>query len=490
MRFSLVWAAFSCLETFWQHAHALTWHQKGTITLGAYMASENSDNDIIGTIKVSGNIADVRYVGGSTFEIDFRDLNSDEQPMRARKSTIDKWIRRGNMRLTNATRYREIEREIDPVTGDTPTHHANGTEKSLVERELSNLERQGFVSPSQDDGTESDAGQAGSNGSTGSAPNGRKRVDPAITVTPVPVAQTQQMPMGGDQANVRDAPMAMSLEDDAAKPKMLPARTKSPQVIVYVLIMLMVSVIALAGGKALMTKVRDGSAMNAVQSMKQSNVSGSQHNANAEDSNANASNGNANGTTNAGTENASSDSGQQHVVRSDFDPETAVQSQPMADDTGRDTATKMFEYIRQLFANGDAQDLTNAVNLDGIATQLADAYANVAKGQQGLTDTETTTLRDYYKQAFVEDELDNASKNDIYGSIFGGRIRDVRVDSQDASKLYVVMESLGGDHQRVCFVTQSSDNGSSWIVSGIMDADGYVRQIMKADTSQYAQKTD
>lgn len=454
------------------------------------MASGNSDNDIIGTIKVSGNIADVRYVGGSTFEIDFRDLSSDEQPMRARKSTIDKWIRRGSMRLTNATRYREIEREIDPVTGDTPTHHANGTEKSLVEWELSNLERQGFVSSSQDDGTESDAGHAGSDGNAGNAPSGRKRVDPAITATPVPVAQTQQMPMGGDQADASDAPMAMSLEDDAAKPKMLPARTKSPQVIVYVLIMLMVSVIALAGGKALMTKVRDGSAMNAVQSMRQSNVSGSQHNANAEDSNADASNGNANGTTNAGAENASSDSGQQHVVRSDFDPETAVQSQPMADDAGRDTATKMFEYIRQLFANGDAKDLTQAVNLDGIATQLADAYANVARTQQGLTDTETTTLRDYYKQAFVEDELDNASKNDIYGSIFGGRIRDVRVDSQDANKMYVVMESLGGDHQRVCFILQSSDNGSSWIVSGIMDADGYVRQIMRADTSQYEQKTD
>lgn len=451
------------------------------------MASENSDNDIIGTIKVSGNIADVRYVGGSTFEIDFRDLNSDEQPMRARKSTIDKWIRRGNMRLTNATRYREIEREIDPVTGDTPTHHANGTEKSLVERELSNLERQGFVSPSQEDGTEPDVGHAGSDG--GATQNGRKRGDPAITVTPVPVAQTQQMPMGGDQADVRDAPMAMSLEDDAAKPKMLPARTKSPQVIVYVLIMLMVSVIALAGSKALMTKVRDGSVMNAVQSMKTSNGNGKQSE-NAANGNADASNGNANGTTNAGTENANSDSGQQHVVRSDFDPETAVQSQPMADDAGRDTATKMFEYIRQLFANGDAKDLTQAVNLDGIATQIADAYANVAKGQQGLTDTETTTLRDYYKQAFVEDELDNASKNDIYGSVFGGRIRDVRVDSQDASKLYVVMESLGGDHQRVCFVMQSSDNGSSWIVSGIMDADGYVRQIMKADTSQYAQKMD
>lgn len=52
------------------------------------------------------------------------------------------------------------------------------------------------------------------------------------------------------------------------------------------------------------------------------------------------------------------------------------------------------------------------------------------------------------------------------------------------------MESLGGDHQRVCFILQSSDNGSSCIVSGIMDADGYVRQIMRADTSQYEQKTD
>lgn len=453
------------------------------------MASENSDNDIIGTIKVSGNIADVRYIGGSTFEIDFRDLNSDEQPMRARKSTIDKWIRRGNMRLTNATRYREIEREIDPVTGDTPTHHANGTEKSLVERELSNLERQGFVSSSQDDGIELDAGQAGNDSSVDSTKSERKKITPAITATPVPAVQTQQMPMGGGQANMGDVPMAMSLEDDAAKPKMLPVRTKSPQVLLYVLIMLVVSVIALAGGKALMTKVRDGSVIDAVQSMKPSNGS-SQQNANTEHDDTNSGNDNAGNVANISTENAGPGSDSGHVVRSDFDPETTVQSQPMADDAGRDTATKMFEYIRQLFANGDAQDLTQAVNLDGIATQIADAYANVAKGQQDLTDTETTTLRDYYKQAFIEDELDNASKNDIYGSVFGGRIRDVRVDSQDVNKMYVVMESLGGDHQRICFIMQSSDNGSSWIVSGIMDADGYVRQIMRADTSQYAQKAD
>lgn len=455
------------------------------------MASDNSKNDIIGTIKVSGNVADIRYIGGSTFEIDFRDLDSDEQPMRATKDTIDKWIRRGNMRLTNATRYREIEREIDPVTGDTPTHHADGTEKSLVERELSNLERQGYVSSSQDD-TYDGTGQTPVTDDADDATNGGNGSDQAVKATPMPVVQTQQMPMDNENhagvSGVNGAPMAMSL-DDEAKPKMLPARTKSPQVIAYVLIMLIVSAFALTGGKVLMSKIRDGSAIGMVQSTKASIGKGKQHtNANSKDDNGKSDADSATKAANAGDDGTKSDTG--HIVRSDFDPETAVQSQPVSDDAGRDTATKMFEYIRQLFANGDAKDLTQAVNLDGIATQLADAYANVAKGQQGLTDTETTTLRDYYRQAFVEDELDNASKNDIYGSVFGGRIRDVRVDSQDANKLYVVMESLGGDHQRVCFIMQSSDNGSSWVVNGIMDADGYVRQIMRADTSQYAQKTD
>ena len=438
------------------------------------MASENSDNDIIGTIKVSGNVADIRYIGGSTFEIDFRDLDSDEQPMHAMKDTIDKWIRRGNMRLTNATRYREIEREIDPVTGDTPTHHADGTEKSLVERELSNLERQGFVSsPHDDDDTDDVTGQTHVGNDTGDATNGGNGSDQAVKAMPMPVTQTQQMPMADENragvGSVNGTPMAMSL-DDEAKPKMLPARTKSPQVIAYV-------------------KIRDGSAIGMVQGMKASSGKGEQRSrTNEKGDNGKSDSNDTTKAANAGDDGTKSGTG--HIVRSDFDPETAVQSQPVSDDAGRDTATKMFEYIRQLFANGDAKDLTQAVNLDGIATQLADAYANVAKEQQGLTDTETTTLRDYYKQAFVEDELDNASKNDIYGSIFGGRIRDVRVDLQDANKMYVVMESLGGDHQRVCFVLQSSDNGGSWIVSGIMDADGYVRQIMRADTSQYAQKTN
>lgn len=464
-----------------------------TITLGAHMASENSDNDIIGTIKVSGNVADIRYIGGSTFEIDFRDLDSDEQPMHAMKDTIDKWIRRGNMRLTNATRYREIEREIDPVTGDTPTHHADGTEKSLVERELSNLERQGFVSSSHDDDDTDDVtGQTHVGNDTGDATNGSNGSDQAVKATPMPVTQTQQMPMADEDragvGSVNGTPMAMSL-DDEEKPKMLPARTKSPQVIAYVLVMLIVSAFALTGGKVLMSKIRDGSAIGMVQDMKASSGKGEQRSRTNEKGDNGKSD--SNGTTKAA--NAGNDgtkSGTDHIVRSDFDPETAVQSQPASDDAGRNTATKMFVYIRQLFADGDASDLSQAVNLDGIASQIADAYANVAKGQQGLTDTETTTLRDYYKQAFIEDELDNASKNDIYGSVFGGRIRDVRVDSQDANKMYVVMESLGGDHQRICFIMQSSDNGSSWIVSGIMDADGYVRQIMRADTSQYAQKTN
>lgn len=441
------------------------------------MASSD-DNDIIGTIKVSGNIADVRYVGGSTFEIDFRDIDSSEQPMQARKDIIDKWIRRGNMRLTNAARYRQIEREIDPVTGETPTHHKDGTEKTLVERELSSLTRQGFISTPNDD-AQSDTDDA--HGDDGMA---RRDGTEAVTV-PKPIAQTQQMPKSGTNPSVPgDAPKAMSLDDDV-KPKMLPARTKSPQVLAYVLVMLVMATIALAGGKALMSKVRDGSAMSAVQQQLSSSDGNSQQNANATNATDNES---ANAAGNPTASSTGSESG--HVVRSDFDPETAVQSQPSADDTQRDTANQMFEYIRQLFANGDAQDLTKAVNLDGIATQIAESYANVAKGQQGLTDTETATLRDYYKQAFVDDELDNASKNDIYGSIFGGRIRDVRVDSQDSNKLYVVMESLGGDHQRICFIMQSSDNGSSWIVSGIMDADGYVQQIMKGDTSQYAQKTN
>ena len=444
------------------------------------MASDNSD--IIGTIKVNGSIADIRYIGGSTFEIDFRDARPDEEPMRARKDVIDKWIRRGKMRLTNAARYRQIESEIDPATGDTPTHHADGTEKTLVERELSNLQRQGFVSGQDDDAT-GDATPAGADAQDHAHDDGAA-TDAGTTVRPmVPITQTQQTPIAGMQDG--DAPKAIPLDDDSGRPKTLPARTKSPQVFAYVLVMLAIAVVALFGGRLLASKIRDGSAMGVVHGIVSNADTGSnvQNATNGNDADAGSGNGSANASNDAS-------SGQGHVVRTDFDPETSVQSQPSAGDAGRDTATQMFEYIRQLFAAGDAQDLSQAVNLDGIATQIANAYASVAKGQQGLTDTETSTLAAYYKQAFEDEELDNASKNDIYGSIFGGRIRDVRVDSQDANKLYVVMESLGGDHQRVCFILQSSDNGSSWIISGIMDADGYVRQIMRGDTSQYEKRSD
>jgi hypothetical protein len=457
---------------------------QGDISMGV-----PSDDNVVGTIKVSGHLADVVYIGGSTFHVVLRDGN-EGNTLVVRQSAVDKWVKSGKMRLTNAPLYKKILDEIDPVTGDTPTHHADGTEKTLVERELSSLQSQGLVSIPTNDGND-----AKKDARKESTPTQRKTgikdndpmtssskpidTNPTGTVTsPAPmkssIAETTPMPPQA-VASPFDA-------DDNGKPHALPARTKSPQLVAYVIIMFVIAMAALFGGRALTEALTDGDISNGV-SQVQNDLKPKKHSDTQASKNENK--GKADDKKVASNANNGN-----YVKRTDFDPETSVKSFSKASDSQRDTATKMFEYIRQLFSNGDASDLTQAVNLDGIASQIAESYAKYAQEQQGLTDSETMTLRDYYKQAFEQEELDNASKNDIYGSIFGGRIRDVHVDGDDQDTLYVVMESLGGDHQRVCFVLKSSDNGSSWIVNGITDADGYVKQIMEGDTSKYEKSVD
>ena len=84
----------------------------------------------------------------------------------------------------------------------------------------------------------------------------------------------------------------------------------------------------------------------------------------------------------------------------------------------------------------------------------------------------------------MQQERKHITDKDLYASMFGGRVREVR---QQAGKLYVVMESIGGDHQRACFVLTEDAQSGSWALTDIVDTNGYVKMIGSGDTSQYVQ---
>lgn len=447
-------------------------------------------DDIIGVIRIRANDgelhnANVTYVGGSVFGINFADM--DAPPVQARKDIIEKWCKSGNMRLLNATRYTEILNGIDPVTGETATHHADGTEKTLIERELSNLQADGLVD-SIEGTTDTSKAKASLNkkGDAGKPSVRRRQVipDDAVSASEVPSTQvTPPIPNAKStsasvhpmptmsNSNVRSFDMPNNDSGYITKPK-----SSSGRVIGCVIMMSVMAVIALFATHALTDSIMDGTIGDTIDGVMGTHRRSDTKNASP----------NGDADTDATTTVSDGDT----MTRTDYDPENDVSDKQMANDSERDIATGLFSAIRTCFSNGDVSGFRQIANLDGMADAIATSYANITKARRNLTDGDVATLMDYYKATLIGQEMDHASKNDIYGSMFGGRIREVRTDGTDDHTLYAVMESLGGDHQRVCFVLTGSDDGKSWAISSIVNVDAYVRQIMSGDTSQYVKRND
>lgn len=166
------------------------------------------------------------------------------------------------------------------------------------------------------------------------------------------------------------------------------------------------------------------------------------------------------------------------IIRTDFDPETAVISYPMADSESEAIATAMIKMIKEDINNGDVNSFNEAVDIEAIAGQIAPEYAWRAAELQNLTELQRDEMMRFYHQTFRDNERQHVVNKDPYASIFGGRIREVRKDPYEPNKLYIVMESISGDHQRICFVMES-DGENSYTISGITDAKGYVRMIQQ-----------
>lgn len=491
----------------------------------------------IGVIKTNGHLANISYVGGSTFRIDFGNQAPGTKAPTVKQETIDKWVKAGKCKLTSPDRYAQIVASIDPQTGETKTHHADGTPKTLIEQELTQLRTEGFVASDETGGTspqrprpsrQPQGNARGRRPDRGNRPDGnatdqgdgrqgdRRAAGRANHDGHADSSQgTRQSPsgydrpedegfdaFGGSRGNMGgqvphgmgDTSRQRDMRDEGA-PRSKPAVAIG--FVIYFVIMGILCVILFFGGHELTKGTMAGGTQNGNggiiggimssltggfdSSLGLDDIFGKNKAANTSPSaNTPQENGNA---ADANTGNA--------YIRTDFDPEDAVQDMDMAPDDKKDVATGFFTAIRQAFTDKDEQSLISLVDLDAVTKQIAQAYANLEKTRLGLTDGETSDLAASYQDMLKKRELSHVDDGDVYASIFGGRVREVRMSSKDPTRMYVVMEALGGDHQRICFTLENISSDSTkeaWALTGVMDAEGYARQVLSGDTSGNVKK--
>lgn len=168
------------------------------------------------------------------------------------------------------------------------------------------------------------------------------------------------------------------------------------------------------------------------------------------------------------------------VKRTDFDPENAVASFPFADEEREKIGTALMQAVREAAKNGSINSLAQAVQLDRIADQLAVAYAEAAQKEQNLTQVEKDEIQRAWREAFLQSEKQHIVDKDPYGSIFNGRVREVRQDPVNIHCIYIVMESISGDHQRICLAANEIESGA-WEITDVMDPSGYIAMIQEGE---------
>lgn len=171
------------------------------------------------------------------------------------------------------------------------------------------------------------------------------------------------------------------------------------------------------------------------------------------------------------------------VQRDDFDPENAVASFAMADADKERIAVAIMQAIRSDILNGDVNSFAEAVDLESISAKLATAYAETAAAVQGLSAEEKKAVAAMWNDTFIQSERQHVVNKDSYGSIFGGRIREVRQDPENSNRIYIVMESIAGDHQRICLVADGDAEGN-WMITDVVDPTGYAQMIQEGEVWQ------
>lgn len=488
------------------------------------MAFRREDRIASGNGK-GGMPLSIYYIGGSSFVL-VKDGEEDHPMAKMTLPQVKKMIAAKKVTLLRPKHLEEIENEVDPDTGDTASHNADGSVKSTVDQMLNKYQQDGYIVDDGNGGVKSI--------DEGTAPQPRRRrrhrtsgdVDPSSpdSATGQQESRNGGVPLNADEPQEQPGDGNASLEkiddidpfadidtgryDEPDRPQRnrrqlsdyegdgqeqrMPGRkprrqrTASPDddqghvggpLFVFVVVTILLCLVLFFGSFIVSKKIFHG---------KLDEMAGGQTTSQKKDAgNSNKGNGDAGKNEN---ENKSSEpataSGLDPIKRTDFDPEDAVKTYTMASSSEKAIADGFMKQVRSLIANGDVDSFTQMVALDNVSSEIAISYADLSQVRQNLTDDEKAELLQYYKNTLMQQERKHITDKDLYASMFGGRVREVR---QQAGKLYVVMESIGGDHQRACFVLTEDAQSGSWALTDIVDTNGYVKMIGSGDTSQYVQ---
>lgn len=452
----------------------------------------------------------IYYIGGSTCELDVNAKSQSnfpsqkkDQNVRFNISVLDKLVQKRQARILSQTKYNEIKSKILP-DGSTPTHNADGSMKSklnqtfnqLVNDDIIQRESNGhyainpgdssndFFSPSQIDDDIHQTEAAGHDDMATNSHDDDDKEDPfddlfgdnekiaSSSTTSIPASprnhdgQThandnhdEDDPDGDDGLKDLNGDGVIDEFDELIE------KSKKPNVFLIILLSatLVISVVLFFVIHAVSESIASGTPPERVFSISGDNPSGNNASSNAS-------------TTIDGNPTRNAERSSSSARRSDYDPDSSVMNYHESSEPHREIAIKMFQQIRKFIYDGDVNQFSEAIDLNSIGNQLASSYVAIASSTQKLSAPEAQDTQSYYSEAFVQREKQHVVDKDPYGSIFGGRIRDVRDDPDNPNRMYVVMESIAGDHQRCCFVLDGDDDGN-WEISGMMDVDGYIRMI-------------
>ena len=434
------------------------------------------------------------------FMLDFPPA-AGKKPAMIDKARIDMLVEKNQMKLMSEDIYKRICDNIDPVTGETREHHADGTRKTEVEQVLHQLneersnksdrseatinepEHGRSVEPIDDSYGSEVAGvvdEATAHSMTRSRPKARQQeaefsqddifgdmfggnasAEPASQFG---FSQQPDMPQGIQRA---EEPAGMSVSQDHNGKQSLKTSPQKRRIAVMgaVALTLCGSAICFLATSSIIqatgTRVADipivGRFMTDPNDRRDLPLNEQVRS----------------GETQAVTETTT---GMEVVTRGDFDPEEAVVHFALADDASQDVATKFFQAVRIAYSEGNLSQLNSMIAYDAIHGQIANAYAVAEQQRLGLTDEAKNALATQYVAILNQREGEHIANRDLDASIYCGRIREIRVDDTDANKMYIVTESLSGDHQRACFVLQGDGTGM-YALTGMVSPDGYVKMI-------------
>lgn len=451
----------------------------------------------IGVVKVGKDIVPVLYVGGSMFRLDFPNQPSDQAP-HYDKSVIDRLIEKKQLQLTSQDAYERICASIDPVTGDTKDYHADGSKKTEVEKTLQTLNQErsvkrdrterakqepehGRAVPQIDESLGNEvAGVAGdptaAHSMTRSRPSGPQVSqedlfgDSGGTGQDASLSFSSQAPTTasrphGPQADpTRETYEEFRERQHRENPSLKTSPAKRRTAVAALAGVAVIGCVACFAVTASLTDSVDPSGIPVIGKM----ISGGKGKSAAQPEEKP-------GVAEEGKD--GSQEGTEVVLRTDFDPEDAVVHFPLASSDKQDLAVNFFKAIRVGYSQGNLDQLNSMIAYDYVHGQIADAYATAEQQRLQLSDEARAVLRDQYVAIMNQQEGTHLANHDLDASIYCGRIREVRADDTDPNRLYVVMESLGGDHQRACFILQGDPSTNMYALVGMTDPEGYVRMI-------------